>query len=74
MTLDIEFTINRWGLGMPAANKVQAGPFRLAVWRRDRVAKHAISFEVGWRLKDTREDTSGYVVASVHRPDPTALG
>jgi hypothetical protein len=48
--LDIEVTANRWGFYRAAANKVQIGPVRFSWWTSDRVPKHAISVEIGWRL------------------------
>jgi hypothetical protein len=49
MVLDVELTLNRWGFGFPAPNKIQLGCFRLALWTG--LGKHAISFEVNWRPK-----------------------
>ena len=47
MVIDVELTLNRFGFGRVAVNKVQVGPLRLAWWRV--AGKHGISFEVNWR-------------------------
>jgi hypothetical protein len=49
VVLDIEFTLNRWGFGLIAPNKLQLGCFRLAVW--EGLGKHALSFEINWKVK-----------------------
>jgi hypothetical protein len=47
MVLDIELTLNRWGLYRPAGNKLQIGPLRFAWWTH--LPKVALSFEVNWQ-------------------------
>ena len=49
VVIDIELTLNRFGFGRPADNKVQVGCLRVAWWRI--AGKHAISFEVNWRTR-----------------------
>lgn len=49
MVVDIELTLNRWGFGRRAPNKLQIGFLRLAVWRK--LGKHALSFEINWKHK-----------------------
>ena len=46
--LDIELTINRFGLRRIEPNKYQVGPFRIAWWKGKKVA---VSFEVNWWIK-----------------------
>lgn len=46
--LDIELTLNRFGLGKIEANKFQFGPFRFSWW--DIPGKWSVSFEVNWRV------------------------
>lgn len=48
MVVDIEWTLNRFGLGRMATNKLQVGPVRIAWWPDIR-SKHALSFEINWR-------------------------
>jgi hypothetical protein len=49
VVVDVELTLNRWGFELIGSNKVQLGFLRFAVWRG--IPKHAISFEVNWRLR-----------------------
>jgi hypothetical protein len=49
MVLDVELTLNRFGLCRPAPNKLQVGFVRLSWWRI--VGKWAIGFEVNWRRR-----------------------
>jgi hypothetical protein len=46
--LDIELTLNRFGLGKIGTNKFQFGPFRFSWW--DIPGKWSVSFEVNWRV------------------------
>lgn len=47
MAIDIELTLNRWGFGRVATNKLQVGCFRFSVWPG--LKKYAVCFEVNWR-------------------------
>jgi hypothetical protein len=47
MVIDLELTLNRWGLGRVAGNKLQVGCLRVSWWQIP--GKHAVSFEVNWR-------------------------
>ena len=49
MVVDLELTLNRFGLGMVAPNKLQVGCFRFSWWTIP--GKHAASFEVNWRSR-----------------------
>lgn len=55
MILDIEITLNRFGLHKPAPNKLQLGPIRLALWRK--MKKHAISLEINWLTKQAQPES-----------------
>ncbi len=50
MVIDIELTLNRFGLGRIAENKFQFFCFRFSKWNIR--GKHSISFEMNWRAKD----------------------
>ncbi len=50
MTIDIELTLNRFGLGKVAKNKFQFLFLRFSTWNIPN--KHSISFEVNWKTKD----------------------
>ena len=62
MTFDIEITLNRWGLGRVALNKIQIGPLRLSWWPIADVRKHAISFEVNWKPRRERVSPNNRLV------------
>ena len=47
MVIDFELTLNRFGVGRPAANKLQLGCFRVGWWRIP--GKYALSVEINWR-------------------------
>ena len=47
MTIDVELTLNRCGLGRVAPNKIQLGIVRLSWWRD--TGKHSLSVEVNWK-------------------------
>jgi hypothetical protein len=47
MVMDIELTLNRWGFGWIAPNKLQLLCLRFSGWRIP--GKYAISFEINWR-------------------------
>ena len=47
MVVDVELTLNRFGFGRVARNKLQFGPLRLSYWVVP--GKHALSFEINWR-------------------------
>jgi hypothetical protein len=49
MVIDIELTLNRFGLGKIADNKYQLGFLRFSKWQIPN--KHSISFEINWRKK-----------------------
>ncbi len=53
MVIDVELTLNRFGIEKIAKNKSQLLWFRFAKW--DIPGKHSISFEVNWRTKDKIE-------------------
>jgi hypothetical protein len=55
MVIDIELTLNRFGLGKIAPNKLQIFCFRFSKWQIP--GKHSISFEINWKEKG--EKTSG---------------
>ncbi len=48
--IDIELTLNRWGLGRIAENKFQFLCFRFSKWKI--VNKYSISFEINWRVRE----------------------
>ncbi len=50
MVIDIELTLNRFGLGRVAKNKFQLFFFRFSKWNIP--GKNSVSFEVNWRAKD----------------------
>jgi len=50
MVIDIELTLNRWGLGKIAENKFQFLCFRFSKWKIPN--KYSISFEINWRVKE----------------------
>jgi hypothetical protein len=43
--IDVELTLNRWGFGLVARNKLQIGCLRISEWKGP---KHSLSFEVNW--------------------------
>ncbi len=47
MVVDVELSLNYFGLGRLASNKMQVGPFRISWWSIRH--KHGLSFEVNWR-------------------------
>jgi hypothetical protein len=50
MVIDIELTLNRFGLGKIAKNKYQLFFLRFSRWNIP--GKHSISFEINWVTKD----------------------
>lgn len=50
MTIDIELTLNRFGLGKVAENKFQFLFLRFSHWKIPN--KHSISFEINWKSKE----------------------
>ncbi len=50
MVIDIELTLNRFGLGKINENKFQFFCFRFSKWKIPN--KYSISFEINWRGKD----------------------
>jgi len=50
MVIDIELTLNRFGLGKIAENKFQLFWFRFSRWQI--LGKYSISFEINWRTKE----------------------
>ncbi|MEK9185458.1 MAG: hypothetical protein AAB863_01660 [Patescibacteria group bacterium] len=50
MVIDIELTLNRFGLGKIAENKFQLFWLRFSKWQIQ--GKHSISFEINWKTKD----------------------
>jgi len=50
MVIDIELTLNRWGLGKINENKFQFLCFRFSYWPIPN--KYSISFEINWRKKE----------------------
>lgn len=50
MVIDIELTLNRWGLGRIAENKFQFLCLRFSKWKIP--GKYSISFEINWRVKE----------------------
>lgn len=50
MVIDIELTLNRFGLGKIAANKFQFMFLRFSKWNIPN--KHSISFEINWKAKE----------------------
>lgn len=55
MVIDIELTLNRWGLGKIAENKFQFFCFRFSKWKIP--GKYSISFEINWKLKEGGGET-----------------
>jgi hypothetical protein len=53
MVIDVELTLNRFGIGRIAQNKFQLLCFRFSKW--DIPDKHSISFEINWKTKDKIE-------------------
>lgn len=49
MVIDIELTLNRFGLGKIAPNKLQIFCFRFSKWQIP--GKHSFSFEINWKEK-----------------------
>ncbi len=49
MVIDIELTLNRFGLGKIAENKFQLFWLRFSKWQIP--GKHSISFEINWKSK-----------------------
>jgi hypothetical protein len=56
MVVDIELTLNRFGLGKISKNKFQLFFIRLSKWNVP--GKHSISFEINWRAKDKKSEQS----------------
>lgn len=56
MVVDIEFTLNRFGFGKISENKLQLLWFRFA--KRKIPGKHSISFEINWRTREIKRETS----------------
>ena len=54
MVIDIELTLNRFGLGKIAENKFQLFWLRFSKWKIP--GKHSISFEINWKTKDKVEE------------------
>jgi hypothetical protein len=52
MVIDIELTLNRFGLGKIAKNKFQFLYLRFSRW--DIPGKYSLSFEINWRAKDLK--------------------
>ena len=50
MTIDIELTLNRFGLGKIAENKFQFLFLRFSYWKIPH--KYSISFEINWKTKE----------------------
>jgi hypothetical protein len=50
MVIDIELTLNRFGLGKIAENKFQLLWLRFSKWQIP--GKHSISFEINWKTKE----------------------
>ena len=50
MVIDIELTLNRFGLGKISENKFQFLFFRFSKWRIKN--KYSVSFEINWRIKE----------------------
>ena len=53
MVIDIELTLNRFGLGKIAENKFQFLWLRFSKWNI--LGKHSVPFEINWRAKDTEK-------------------
>lgn len=47
MSIDIELTLNRFGFGFVAANKIQVGLIRFSWW--DIPGKTSLCFEINWK-------------------------
>lgn len=52
MVIDIELTLNRFGLGRISENKFQFLCFRLSRWKIQN--KYSISLEINWRIKEEK--------------------
>lgn len=50
MVVDVEITLNRFYFKRCSYNKIQFGFIRLAWWTTN-LGKHALSFEINWKLK-----------------------
>jgi hypothetical protein len=50
MTIDIELTLNRFGLGKIAENKFQFLFLRFSHWEIPN--KHSLSFEINWKTNE----------------------
>lgn len=50
MVIDVELTLNRFGLGKIAKNKFQFLFLRFSFWRIPN--KYSISFEINWKTKE----------------------
>jgi len=50
MVIDIELTLNRFGLGRIAENKFQLFWLRFSKWNIP--GKYSISFEINWKTKE----------------------
>ncbi|HLP86549.1 MAG TPA: hypothetical protein VK153_01580 [Candidatus Paceibacterota bacterium] len=47
MVIDVELTLNRFGIHRISENKIQFLCFRFAIWKIPN--KYSISFEINWR-------------------------
>jgi len=54
MVIDIELTLNRFGLGKIAENKFQFLWLRFSKWEIS--GKYSISFEINWRVKQENSE------------------
>lgn len=50
MVIDIELTLNRFGLEKISENKFQLFCFRISKWKIPN--KYSISFEINWKSKE----------------------
>lgn len=48
MVIDVELSLNHFGMKRLASNKIQFGPLRISWWNV--ITKHGISFELNWRI------------------------
>lgn len=53
MVIDIELTLNRWGLGKIAENKFQLFCLRFSKWSIPN--KYSISFEINWKINENKK-------------------
>lgn len=52
MVVDFEITLNRFGFRRVEKNKIQFAFLRVSWW--DVPGKHALSFEINWRRRETK--------------------